>query len=65
MTKMEAQLMREIKNIGYEVKRISVIVESRLVGFENPTTDDINVIREFERKKKEGKLKLIPISKFA
>ncbi len=65
MAKMEAQLMREMRSIRYEVKRISFIVESRLVGFENPTADDINVIREFERKKKEGKLKLIPISKFA
>lgn len=65
MAKMEAQIMREMRNLRYEVKRISIIVESRLVGFENPSAEDIKIIKEFERKKKEGKLKLIPISKFA
>lgn len=56
-------LMNELKAIRNELRRVSMLVESRVVGIENPTREDISDIRKFERERKIGKLKLIPLSK--
>jgi hypothetical protein len=37
-------------------------LESRLIGLEKPTNEEIKVIEEFEERKKKGKLKLIPLN---
>lgn len=56
-------LMNELKEIRNELRKVSMLVENRVVGVENPTTEEINAIKEFERERKEGKLKLIPLNK--
>jgi hypothetical protein len=39
-----------------------MIVESRLLGQEIPTREEIESIKKFEKKRKEEKIKLIPLS---
>jgi len=56
-------LLDELVAIKSEIKKVSMIVESRLIGLEMPTKDEIKAIREFEKKKEKGKLKLIPLRK--
>jgi len=38
-----------------------MIVESRLLGQEIPTRKEIEYIKRLEKKRKEGKIKLIPL----
>jgi len=38
------------------------LVEERLIGFEEPTQEDVEAIREYEAAKKNGKLTLVPLS---
>ncbi len=56
-------LMSELKAIKDELRRVSMLVENRVIGTEMPSREDVNAIREFEREKKIGKLKLIPLGK--
>ena len=56
-------LLNELAAIRTELEKISLLIESRLIGIEKPTIEEIRAIKEFERKRKEGKLKLIPLSK--
>jgi len=37
-------------------------VEERLIGFEDPTREDVEAIREYEAAKKNGNLTLAPLS---
>ena len=56
-------LMNELKSIRNELRKVSMLVESRVVGIETPNREDTIAIKEFERKRMAGKLKLIPLSK--
>jgi hypothetical protein len=38
-----------------------MIVESRLLGQEIPTREEVEYIKRFEKKRKEGKIKLIQL----
>jgi hypothetical protein len=58
-------LLNELEAIKSEIKKVSMIIESRLVGLERPTLEEVKAIKEFEKRKKKGKLKLIPLSKIA
>jgi len=58
--KISSELLTEIKSLRSEIKRMSAIIEDRLIGVEEPTEEDIKAAKEFEKKKK--KLKLIPLS---
>jgi 5-formyltetrahydrofolate cyclo-ligase len=64
MEKLKPQtLLEEIREIRNELKKVSAIIEARLIGFEIPTKEEIKAIREFEARRKRGKIKLIPLSK--
>jgi hypothetical protein len=54
-------LLNEIKEIKSEIRKVSMIVESRLLGHEIPTREEIKSIKRSEKKRKEGKIKLIPL----
>jgi hypothetical protein len=56
-------LLNELEAIKSEIKKVSMMIESRLVGLERPTLEEVKAIKEFEERKKKGKLKLIPLSK--
>jgi hypothetical protein len=58
-------LLNELEAIKSEIKKVSMMIESRLVGLERPTLEEVKAIKEFEKRKKKGKLKLIPLSKIA
>lgn len=38
-----------------------MIVESRLVGIETPSREEVKAIEEFEARKRKEKLKLVPL----
>jgi rRNA maturation endonuclease Nob1 len=64
MEKLKRQtLLEEIREIRNELKKVSVIIETRLIGVEIPTKEEIKAIREFEARRKRGKIELIPLSK--
>ncbi|MBI2547166.1 MAG: hypothetical protein HYW23_01830 [Candidatus Aenigmarchaeota archaeon] len=56
-------LMNELKSIRNELRRVSMLVENRVVGTESPSREEANAIKEFEKVRKERKLELIPLSK--
>ncbi len=56
-------LMNELKAIKSELRKVSMLVESRVVGVEAPTREDLTAIKEFERERREGKLKLTSLNK--
>ena len=61
----EAEL-KEIRSLLLKLNRkvdgLNELVEGRLIGFEEPTQEDIEAIREYETAKKNGKLTLVPLS---
>ncbi|MDI6806959.1 MAG: hypothetical protein QMD14_04080 [Candidatus Aenigmarchaeota archaeon] len=59
----ENKILEEIEKLRKEIGKISMVVESRVIGFEKPTREEIKAIRNFEKKRKEGKLKLVSLSK--
>jgi len=54
-------LIDELAEMRTELRKISMIVENRLIGLEQPTRNDIQSIMKFESLKSSGKLKLIPL----
>jgi hypothetical protein len=58
--------LREIKSLllklNKKVDGLSDLVEERLIGYEEPTQEDVVAIREYEATKKNGKLTLVPLS---
>jgi hypothetical protein len=61
----EAEL-KEIKSLLQKINRkvdgLNDLVEERLIGYEEPTKEDVEAIKEYESAKKTGKLTLIPLS---
>lgn len=61
----EAEL-KEIRSLLLKLNRkvdgLNELVEGRLIGFEEPTQEDIEATREYETAKKNGKLTLVPLS---
>jgi hypothetical protein len=58
----EAEL-KEIKSLLQKLNRkvdgLNDLVEERLIGYEEPTKEDVEAIKEYESAKKTGKLTLI------
>jgi hypothetical protein len=48
--------------LNRKVDGINDLVEERLIGYEEPTKEDIEAIKEYEATKKNGKLTLMPLS---
>lgn len=66
MTKPGTELLlKEIKHLRHEIEAVFMVVESRLIGFEEPTKAEKRAIAEFESQKKTGRLKLVPLSRMA
>jgi len=61
----EAEL-KEIRSLlvklNKKVDGLNELVEERLIGYEEPTREDVEAIREYETAKKHGKLTLVPLS---
>ena len=52
------EVEKEINEIKAILKRIENIVTSRLIGIDEPEEDEIKEIKDYEKRKKEGKLEL-------
>ena len=52
------EVEKEISEIKAMLQRIENIVTSRLIGIDEPEEDEIEEIREYEKRKKEGNLEL-------
>ncbi len=61
--------LKEIKslllNLSKQVEGLGELVEERLIGCEEPTSEDGKAIRSYEAAKKKGKLTLVPLSELA
>jgi hypothetical protein len=61
----EAEL-KEIRSLllklNQKVDGLNELVEERLIGYEEPTKEDVKAIKEYEAAKKNGKLTLVPLS---
>jgi len=53
--------LNELREIKSEMRKVSMIVESRLLEQEEPTRKETEAIKRFEKKRKEGKIKLTPL----
>ncbi|NYB26450.1 MAG: hypothetical protein HVN34_03815 [Methanobacteriaceae archaeon] len=53
-----SEIEREIKEIKVMLEKIEGIIDSRLIGLEEPEDDEIEAIKEFEKRKKAGELEL-------
>jgi hypothetical protein len=58
--------LKEIKSLlqklNKKVDGLNDLVEERLIGYEEPTKEDVKAIKEYESAKKTGKLTLVPLS---
>ncbi len=61
--------LKEIKsllvNLSKRVEGLNELVEERLIGFEEPASEDVKAIRAYEADEKKGKLILVPLSDVA
>ncbi len=61
----EAEL-KEIRSLllklNKKVDGLNDLVEERLIGYEEPTKEDVKAIKEYEASKKSRKLTLVPLS---
>ncbi len=46
----------ELRQIKFMLEKIEAIIDSRLVGIEEPEPDEVEAIKDYESKKREGKL---------
>ena len=53
-----SEIEKEISDIKLMLEKIEGIIDSRLIGIEDPDEDEIEAIKEFEKLKKAGELEL-------
>jgi hypothetical protein len=51
-------ISEEIREIKFMLEKIEGIIDSRLIGVEEPEEDEIREIEDYERRKREGKIEL-------
>jgi hypothetical protein len=58
--------LKEIKSLllklNKKVDGLNDLVEERLIGYEEPTQEDVAAIKDYETAKKNGRLTLVPLS---
>ena len=58
--------LKEIRSLLQKLNRkvdgLNDLLEERLIGYEEPTKEDVAAIKEVEATKKNGKLTLMPLS---
>jgi len=60
---MNNEIVLELKKIRGTLEVIKSIIESRLLGEDEPLPDEEEAIREYEERKKKGKLEFTPLNK--
>ena len=51
--------------LNKKVEGLNELVEERLIGYEEPTKEDVEAIEEYETAKKNKKLQLEPLSELS
>jgi hypothetical protein len=46
-----------------KLRKLSTVIETRLIGVGAPSKEETKAIKEFETKRKSRKMKLVPLSK--
>lgn len=59
---MDKEVILELKRIRGTLEVIKSIIESRLLGEDEPLPDEEEVIREYEERKERGELKFISLN---
>ncbi|MCE4598623.1 MAG: hypothetical protein F7C81_00285 [Desulfurococcales archaeon] len=57
----EELLYKELRELRSILERIEALLEERLIGIEEPLSDEVEAIREYEDDKKRGKVELIDL----
>ena len=57
-----AVIAEEILKLRKDIRKMNILLESRLIGITTPTKSEIESIKKFERKRKKRKLELIPLN---
>ncbi len=52
------EIEKELNEIRFMLEKIEGIIDSRLIGVEEPEDDEIEAIESYEKMKKSGKLQL-------
>lgn len=55
------EVLKEVKLVREKVERLEELVEERLVGLEEPLSDEIEAIKGYVEDKEKGRVKLIPL----
>ncbi len=53
-----SEIDKEISEIKFLLEKIEGIIDSRLIGIEEPDADEIEEIKAYQKKKKQGTLEL-------
>jgi hypothetical protein len=56
--KILTEIEKELNEIRFMLEKIEGIIDSRLIGVEEPEEDEVVAIEAYEKLKKEGKLQL-------
>ncbi|MEB3774009.1 MAG: hypothetical protein GSR86_03670 [Desulfurococcales archaeon] len=57
----EELLYRELRELRSILERIEALLEERLIGIEEPLSDEVEAIKEYEIDKKRGKVELVDL----
>ncbi|MEB3780827.1 MAG: hypothetical protein GSR85_11475 [Desulfurococcales archaeon] len=57
----EELLYKELRELRSILERIEALLEERLIGIEEPLSDEVEAIREYEDDKKRGKVELVDL----
>jgi len=55
------EVLKEVKLVREKVERLAELVEERLVGLEEPLSDEVEAVKGYVEAKEKGSLKLISI----
>jgi len=56
------EILSLLLKLNKKVDGLNELVEERLIGYEEPTAKDVEMIREYVAAKKNGELCLVPLS---
>ena len=59
------EVLEEVKLVRKKIERLEELVEERLVGYETPSDDEVEAIKDYEIEKKKKTLDLIPLGNAA
>ena len=56
---IEKEVLEELRKLREQVERIEALLEERLIGSEEPESDELEAIKKYEEAKKNGDISFI------